>query len=86
MAKLICPDTLEPFINWNTPKDMNSDNYSMNIVDGMKVIVCKLKIIPDILPLHYPTDELRLSQLVPRTSFRTKKWKVLLLITNWATY
>ena len=30
-------------INWNTLKRMNSDKYSQEIMDGMKVIVCKLK-------------------------------------------
>ena len=40
---------------------MNSDNYSMNIVDGMKVIVCKLKNNPmGYTSVAYPTDELRL--------------------------
>jgi hypothetical protein len=40
---------------------MNSDNYSMNIVDGMKVIVCKLKNNPmGYTSVAYPTDELRI--------------------------
>jgi len=40
---------------------MNSDNYSMNIVDGMKVIVCKLKQNPmGYTSVAYPTDELRI--------------------------
>ena len=48
-------------INWNYLRDLHGDNYSMKIVDGMKIVVCKLK--PN--PLHmnsiaYPTDELRL--------------------------
>jgi hypothetical protein len=40
---------------------MNSDNYSMQIVDGMKTIVCKLK--SNALgwsSIGYPTDEQRL--------------------------
>jgi hypothetical protein len=42
---------------------MNSDNYSMQIVDGMKAIVCKLK--SNALgwtSIAYPTDELHLPQ------------------------
>jgi hypothetical protein len=42
---------------------MNGDNYSMQIVDGMKTIVCKLK--PNALnwsSIGYPTDELHLPQ------------------------
>ena len=30
-------------INWNKLRKMNSDAYSMEITDGMKTIVCKLK-------------------------------------------
>jgi hypothetical protein len=40
---------------------MNGDNYSMQIVDGMKTIVCKLK--SNALgwtSIGYPTDEQRL--------------------------
>jgi DNA polymerase elongation subunit (family B) len=50
-------------INWNYLRRLNGDNYSMQIVDGMKIIVCKLK--PNALGFNsiaYPTDELRLPQ------------------------
>jgi DNA polymerase elongation subunit (family B) len=50
-------------INWNYLRRMNSDNYSMQIVDGMKIIVCKLK--QNALGFNsiaYPVDELRLPQ------------------------
>jgi hypothetical protein len=40
---------------------MSSDKYSMQIVDGMKVIVCKLKSNPiGFTSVAYPVDELRL--------------------------
>jgi hypothetical protein len=42
-------------------RKMNGDNYSMQIVDGMKTIVCKLK--SNALgwtSIGYPTDEQRL--------------------------
>jgi hypothetical protein len=40
---------------------MYNDKYSINIVDGMKVIVCKLKDNPlGFTSVAYPTDELRL--------------------------
>ena len=40
---------------------MNGDNYSMKIVDGMKIIVCKLKPNPlGMTSIAYPTDESRL--------------------------
>jgi DNA polymerase elongation subunit (family B) len=50
-------------INWNYLRRVHSDNYSMQIVDGMKIVVCKLK--PNALgftSVAYPTDELRLPQ------------------------
>ena len=50
-------------INWNTLKRMNGDKYSEEIVDGMKVIVCKLKQNPlGYTSVAYPTDELRIPQ------------------------
>jgi len=50
-------------INWNYLRRMNSDNYSMQIVDGMKIIVCKLKPNPlGFNSIAYPVDELRLPQ------------------------
>jgi hypothetical protein len=40
---------------------MNGDNYSMKIVDGMKIVVCKLKDNPlGITSIAYPVDEIRL--------------------------
>ena len=57
------PGHVRAGMNWNTMRRMNSDNYSMQIVDGMKAIVCKLK--PNALgwtSIAYPTDELHLPQ------------------------
>ena len=62
-GKANMPGHVRAAINWNTMKRMNSDNYSMQIVDGMKTIVCKLK--PNALgwtSIGYPTDELHLPQ------------------------
>ena len=50
-------------INYNYLRKLYNDNYSMKIVDGMKIIVCKLR--PNALKMTsiaYPTDELRLPQ------------------------
>ena len=48
-------------INWNRFKRAYSDQRSMEITDGMKVIVCKLKSNPSgITSIAYPIDELRL--------------------------
>jgi DNA polymerase elongation subunit (family B) len=55
------PGHVRAGMNWNTMRRMNSDNYSMQIVDGMKAIVCKLKSNPlGWTSIAYPTDELHL--------------------------
>ena len=57
------PGHVRAAMNWNTMRRMNGDNYSMQIVDGMKTIVCKLK--SNALgwtSIGYPTDELHLPQ------------------------
>jgi hypothetical protein len=42
---------------------MNGDTYSQKIVDGMKIVVCKLKDNPlGMTSIAYPTDQLRLPQ------------------------
>jgi DNA polymerase elongation subunit (family B) len=60
-GKANMPGHVRAALNWNTLRRMNGDNYSMQIVDGMKVIVCKLKPNPlNWTSVAYPTDELHL--------------------------
>ena len=60
-GKANLPGHVRASINWNTLKRMNSDRYSMNIVDGAKVVVCKLKDNPmAFTSVAYPVDELHL--------------------------
>jgi DNA polymerase elongation subunit (family B) len=62
-GKANMPGHVRAAMNWNNLRRMNSDNYSMQIVDGMKTIVCKLK--PNALgwtSIGYPTDEMHLPQ------------------------
>ena len=62
-GKANMPGHVRAAINWNTLKRMHGDKYSMNIADGMKVVVCKLKPNPlDYTSVAYPVDELRLPQ------------------------
>ena len=62
-GKANMPGHVRASINWNTLRRMNSDKYSQEIVDGMKVIVCKLKQNPlGFTSVAYPTDELRLPE------------------------
>jgi DNA polymerase elongation subunit (family B) len=63
LGKANMPGHVRAALNWNTLRRMNSDNYSMQIVDGMKTIVCKLKDNPlGWTSIGYPTDELHLPQ------------------------
>ena len=62
-GKANMPGHVRAAINWNTLKRMMDDKYSMNITDGAKVIVCKLKENPmAFTSVAYPVDELRLPQ------------------------
>jgi DNA polymerase elongation subunit (family B) len=62
-GKANMPGHVRASINWNTLKRMNGDRYSQEIVDGMKVIVCKLKQNPlGFTSVAYPTDELRMPE------------------------
>lgn len=52
------PGHVRAAMNWNVLRKMHGDNYSMQIVDGMKVIVCYLKPNPmGLKSVAYPTDE-----------------------------
>jgi DNA polymerase elongation subunit (family B) len=60
-GKANLPGHVRASVNWNTLRRMNGDRYSMQIVDGMKVVVCKLKDNPlGFTSIAYPTDETRL--------------------------
>ena len=55
------PGHVRASINWNNLKEANSDNYSLPITDGAKVIVCRMKSNPmGYTSVAYPTDELNL--------------------------
>jgi len=62
-GKANMPGHVRASLNWNTLKRMYDDKYSIQIVDGMKVIVCKVKNNPmGFSSVAYPVDELRLPQ------------------------
>jgi DNA polymerase elongation subunit (family B) len=62
-GKANMPGHVRASINWNTLKRLYNDKYSVNITDGAKVIVCKLKDNPmGYTSVAYPVDELRLPQ------------------------
>jgi DNA polymerase elongation subunit (family B) len=67
-------------INYNYLRRMNSDQYSQKIVDGMKVIVCKLKSNPlGFTSIAYPTDELRLPKWFLELPFDDKDMERILV-------
>jgi DNA polymerase elongation subunit (family B) len=62
-GKANMPGHVRAALNYNYLRRVNGDQYSQKIIDGMKVIVCKLK--PNALgftSVAYPVDELRLPQ------------------------
>ena len=60
-GKTNMPGHVRAAINYNYLRNMNGDQYSMKIVDGMKVVVCKLRSNPlGYTSIAYPTDELRI--------------------------
>ena len=62
-GKANVPGHVRASLNWNTLKRMNGDKYSEEVVDGMKVIVCKLKQNPlGYTSVAYPTDVMRLPE------------------------
>jgi hypothetical protein len=63
LGKANMPGHVRAALNWNNLRRMHSDNYSMQIVDGMKVIVCKVKSNPlGYTSVAYPTDESHIPQ------------------------
>ena len=92
-GKVTMPGHVRAAINWNTLKRMHGDNYSMQILDGMKVIVCKLKSNPlKLTSIAYPTDELRIpdwfktlpfDNALMETTLVDKKIQNLLGVLNW---
>ena len=92
-GKANMPGHVRAALNWNYLRRVNSDNYSMKIVDGMKVIVCKLKQNPiGFTSIAYPTDELRLPSWFTELPFDDsameatlvdKKIENLLGVLNW---
>jgi DNA polymerase elongation subunit (family B) len=57
------PGHVRASINYNYLRKLHGDNYSQQIVDGTRIIVCKLRDNPlGFTSVAYPVDELRLPQ------------------------
>ena len=62
-GKFNMPGHVRAAINYNRLRRLNGDKYSIEIMDGMKTIVCKLKANPmGFTSIGYPTDEGRLAE------------------------
>lgn len=60
-VKARVPGHVRASINYNLLRRINNDNYSFEITDGQKVIVCKLKDNPmGFTSVAFPTDEPRI--------------------------
>jgi hypothetical protein len=64
LGKANMPGHVRAAMNWNNLRRMNSDKYSMQIVDGMKTIVCKLK------QIHWDGPAL----VIPQTKHILPQW------------
>ena len=61
--KVHLPGHVSAAINWNLLRELHQDKYALEIVDGMKTIVCKLR--PNnmkMTSIAYPIDETRIPQ------------------------
>lgn len=61
--KNMIPGHVLASLNWNKLKRIYNDHHSMGIIDGAKVVVCKLKSNPvGITSVAYPVDQMVLPQ------------------------
>lgn len=73
-GKANMPGHVRASLNWNYLRELNGDQHSMKLVDGMKVVVCKLKPNPlNFTSIAYPTDELRLPDWFKQLPFDDKE-------------
>jgi DNA polymerase elongation subunit (family B) len=70
-GNLHVPGHVSASLAWNNLKEINMDQHTMRIVDGQKVIVCKLKETTDnrLSSIAYPVDESHLPEWFLRLPF-----------------
>jgi DNA polymerase elongation subunit (family B) len=61
-GNLHVPGHVTASLAWNRLKEVNQDQHAMRIIDGQKIIVCKLKQTTDnkLTSIAYPVDEVHL--------------------------
>ena len=93
VKKTMLPGHVLASLNWNKLKRIYNDHYSMDIIDGSKVVVCKLKSNPaGITSVAYPVDQFTLPDWFKDLPFDhdameealiDKKLSNLLSVLNW---
>lgn len=64
------PGHVRASLNWNTLRQLHADHHCTQILDGMKVIVCKLRPNPmNFTSVAYPIDEMHLPQWFQQLPF-----------------
>lgn len=91
---LVMPGHVRASLAWNKLKEINMDQHAMRIIDGQKVIVCKLKETAEnrLTSIAYPVDEIHLPKWFTELPFDSddmmagivdKKVENLLGVLNW---
>lgn len=70
LGKANLPGHVRASLNWNSLKRLNNDKYSLNITDGSKIIVCKIKDNQlGYTSVAYPIDDARLPEWFKKLPF-----------------
>jgi DNA polymerase elongation subunit (family B) len=64
VGNLHVPGHVTASLAWNRLKEINMDQHAMRIIDGQKIIVCKLKdtVENNLTSIAYPVDEVHLPE------------------------
>lgn len=75
---LVMPGHVRASLAWNKLKEIHRDQHAMRIIDGQKVIVCKLKETPEnrLTSIAYPVDEVHLPEWFTNLPFDSEDMMV----------
>lgn len=64
VGNLHVPGHVTASLNWNRLREIHNDHQSTKIIDGQRIVVCKLKVTPEnsMSSVAYPADETRLPE------------------------
>ena len=79
--KQILPGHVRASMNWNELRNTNEDKVSMQILDGSRIVVCKLNRNPtEMTSIAYPSDEHNLPNWFKKLPFDKQSMKDSVLI------